>query len=299
MLAQEHKEAFLEPAARIHKGRLIGLSASGLLLYAGITYSLSTTWYSEFEQGPFHFYNDNGEWLQMDKAGHFWTTYTEARIGMAMYEWTGLERRKAMWVGIGLAMTAQTTIEVLDGFSEKWGASLGDIAANTSGVGLLASQEYLWQEQRILLKFSAHLVDYDSQPSVVTQRVASLYGTSSSEQLLKDYNGQTYWLSFNPWTLAGRSSPVPGFLALSVGYGADGLLGGFENEWETEGQPHDFRSIPRKRQYYLSIDIDLTKIPTKSRFLKTLFVGLNSIKIPAPSISLASDGDMNWHWLYF
>lgn len=298
--AQEKKSIFeRDSISNFNKVRFYGLTGSALLAYTGITYSLSTTWYSEFDQSAFHFYNDNGEWLQMDKAGHSWTTYAEARYGMGLYQWTGLTRRQAAWTGVAWAMGAQLTIEVLDGFSTRWGASPGDILANSLGAGLLIGQEYLWNEQRILLKFSAHSVDYSMYDNSIQERAGSLFGLPIQERLLKDYNGQSYWVSFNPYVLTGRKSSIPEWLCISLGYGAEGILGGFENEWMEEGELIVRDDVPRIRQYYLSLDLDLSRIKTKSHFLKTLFEAINILKIPAPAIELNSQGDLSFHALYW
>jgi hypothetical protein len=82
-----------------------------------------------------------------------------------------------------------TAVEVLDGFSSEWGASSGDIIANASGTAFV-SQELLWKEQRITPKFSFHTTQY-------AQYRPNVLGSSLAEQMLKDYNGQTYWLSVN------------------------------------------------------------------------------------------------------
>jgi len=61
-------------------------------------------------------------------------------------------------------------------------------------------------------------------------------------------------------------------------------------------------SIPpteRYRQYFLSLDIDWSKIPTKSKFMKAVFEGLNFIKIPFPTLEYNSLGQFKGHWLYF
>ena len=44
------------------------------------------------------------------------------------------------------------------------------------------------------------------------------------------------------------------------------------------------------RQYYLSLDIDLTKIKTRSKFVRTLGFVANSIKIPAPALQISRKG---------
>ena len=283
----------------LNKCRLYGLTGSAVAIYTGITYSLSTTWYSEFDQSSFHFYNDNGEWLQMDKAGHSWTTYAEARYGMGLYRWTGLTRRQAAWTGVAWAMTAQLTIEVLDGFSTRWGASPGDLLANSAGAGFLLGQEYLWNEQRMLLKFSSHSVDYSNYDAIIQERAGSLFGRPMRERLLKDYNGQSYWLSFNPLVLTGRSSAIPEWLCVSLGYGAEGILGGFENEWIKDDELIVRNDVQRVRQFYLSLDVDFSRIKTRSSFLKTIFEAVNILKIPAPALELNSKGDLKFHAVYW
>jgi hypothetical protein len=52
------------------------------------------------------------------------------------------------------------------------------------------------------------------------------------------------------------------------------------------------------RQYYLSLDLDFTAIPTRSRFLKTLFKVINIIKVPSPTLELSRKG-VKAHALYF
>ena len=117
--------------------------------------------------------------------------------------------------------------------------------------------------------------------------------------MLKDYNAQTYWLSFNLKSFL-EDSNLPAWLNVSLGYGGDGMLGGFENSWEDEAGNKVTRfDIPRKRQFYLAPDIDFTKIKTRSRFLKTTFAVLNSFKCPAPALMLDSKGQLKAYAIYF
>ena len=108
---------------------------------------------------------------------------------------------------------------------------------------------------------------------------------SLPERILKDYNGQTYWASFNLKSFF-KESNLPTWLNIAVGYGADGLWGGFENKAFDESGNVTFNrmDIQRHRQWYLSPDIDFTKIKTNKKLLKTLLIGLNAIKIPAPAL---------------
>ena len=167
----------------------------------------------------------------------------------------------------------------MDGYSAEWGASSGDILANAAGTGLYVSQELLWKEQRITPKFSFHTTPFAAQNP-------NKLGSTFSEQLLKDYNGQTYWLSVNIYSFF-KGSKVPKWLNLAFGYGADGMRSGIST------------TDQRSRQFYLSLDIDLMKIPTKSSFLKTVFSVFNTIKVPAPTLSYSVVSGFKASPLYF
>ncbi len=292
---------FLEKSPQLHKGRVIGLSTTAAVSYSAFVYGLSQYWYKNFEKSPFHFYNDNGEWNQMDKVGHTWTAYSESLYMIELYRWAGVKDKKAIWIGGLLGSSYQATIEVLDGYSKKWGASPTDILANTVGVVMVMGQELAWQEQRIQCKFSTHLHKYDNFTDEIQTRVLNLYGKSFAEKVLKDYNAQTYWLSVNPFHFSPNSSSnFPKWLNVSVGYGVENIFGGFENEWTVEDEIMiDRTDIPRLRQYYLSLDVDFTQIPTRSRFLKMFFKALNIFKCPAPTLELNSEGKWKGYWLYF
>ena len=58
-------------------------------------------------------------------------------------------------------------------------------------------------------------------------------------------------------------------------------------------------NVPRQRQYFLSLDLDLTKIETNKSFLKTLFGVINVIKIPAPALEYREGEGLKGHWIYF
>ncbi len=259
---------------------------------------LSNTWYKNYPHSSFHTFNDDNEWLQVDKFGHAWTAYNTGRLSAAMWKWAGLNDEKATWIG-GLSGTAYlTVIEFLDGHSSQWGWSWGDITANIFGSGLFISQQLGWHEQRIQYKFSFHRKNY-GDPSL-EQRSDDLFGSSWYERMLKDYNAQTYWFSANLKSFFPKSN-LPSWLNVSLGYGADGMFGGFENTAKDANGNiiFDRRDIPRIRQFYLAPDIDFTKIKTKSKFLKTIFSGLNAFKCPAPALMIDSKGKFRMYAIYF
>lgn len=271
-----------------------GVNAVG---YGGSLILLSQAWYDKESRTSFHTFNDSKEWLQVDKIGHGWAAYNAGRATAAMWQWAGLPHKKAVWIG-GLSSAAYLVgVEFLDAYSTKWGWSWSDIGANIVGSGLFIGQELLWKQQRIQYKFSFHGNQY-ADPQL-EQRADDLFGRSWYERMLKDYNAQTYWFSANLKSFLPKSN-IPVWLNVAVGYGADGMFGGFENKWmDNLGNDIIRNDIPRKRQFYLSPDIDLTKIKTKSKFLKTTFFVLNSFKFPAPALMLDNKGKIKGYLVYF
>ena len=279
--------SFLKPSDSLDKKRQNSIVIAESVLAAGALVGLNQLWYADYPQSNFHFTNDNSEWLQMDKLGHSFSSYHLGRFGAEMLQWSGASKKNQLIYGAGLGFAFLTAVEVLDGYSSEWGASTGDVIANASVTTLYISQELLWKEQRITPKFSFHTTQFaPNRPDVL--------GRSLSEQILKDYNGQTYWLSTNLYSFS-KGSKIPKWLNLAVGYGANGMVSGnIENNPQNSTQ-----KVERFRQFYLSFDVDLTKIETKSHFLKTIFSVFNTIKIPAPTIEYSANEGLKGHWLYF
>ena len=273
------------------------MGVTGGVIYTGALIGLNELWYKNYPRSRFHFFNDNAEWLQVDKVGHVFTPYFEGLWTYRSLRWAGVNKKKAAWYGGISGFAFQSVIEVLDGFSAQWGASSGDLLANAVGSGLFTSQQLLWQEQRFQLKFSFHTVKYEDD---VKNRASDLYGSGLHERLLKDYNGQSYWLSGNIYSFLKKESKFPKWLNLAVGYSAEGLLGGHDNIWRNEsGQVIDRSDITRYRQFFISPDVDLTKIETKSRVIRSLLFIFNAIKVPAPALEYNSLGRMKFHFVYF
>ncbi|WP_126246523.1 DUF2279 domain-containing protein [Chitinophaga rhizosphaerae] len=294
---QPERTGFFDIPDSTVPARVWGLGAGTAAVYTGSMLVLREYWYKGYPRAPFHFYNDAGEWLQMDKAGHVFTAYFFAKNSRELWRWTGLPRKQQIWIGGLSGFAYQSVIEVLDGSSRNWGFSWADMAANTAGSAAMIGQELLWNEQRIQFKFSWSPVKY---PDPVLQRRANdIYGVNVLERILKDYNGQTYWASVNLSRFF-PDSGLPKWLNISFGYGADGLYDAYENVWDVaEGHQADYSHIRRVRQFYLSADIDLTRIPTRRKGIKVLLQALNMIKIPAPALELTSAGRFRAHALQF
>lgn len=262
---------FLKPSDTLNTSRKKAVIISETSLAGLSLIGLNQLWYKDYEKSNFHTLNDTNEWLQMDKLGHAFSSYQLTKLGSETLQWSGVDDKKSLLYGAALSMSYLITIEIFDGFSKEWGFSWSDIAANTLGTGLYVGQELLWDEQRLLMKYSFHQTKY------ANQRPDKL-GENLLEQMLKDYNGQTYWLSANMRSFL-KTNKIPKWLNLAIGYGAHGMLTG-----DNEPNSIDFPNQNRQRQFYLSLDIDLTKIKTQSHTLKTLFSLLNTIKIPMPTI---------------
>lgn len=236
---------------------------------------LHQIWYKEYQNTQFHFFNDAKSWLQMDKLGH---TYTANKLSEAFYntyKWAGMNNRKSAILGSSLGLGFQTTLEVMDGFSSGWGFSWSDMTANTIGSLSFLLQQLKLKENKFLLKFSYHATNYaDIRPEVL--------GANFSEQFLKDYNGQTYWISFSPNLLFKK---VPNWMCLSLGYSVDGKLVGDKEYYYDPISNKDYYS---NRQYLLSLDIDFSKLPIKKVWLKKIVKQFNYLKIPFPALMITS-----------
>ncbi len=285
--SQNGFDSFFKPSDSLNKQRRNAVVISEVAISATALVGLNQLWYADYPKSSFHTTNDNSEWLQMDKIGHVFSSYHLGSFGANALKWSGASEKSQLIYGATLGFVFLSSVEVLDGNSSQWGFSFGDLAANAGGTVLYVSQELLWKEQRIVPKFSFHTTKYaDARPEVL--------GSSLSEQLLKDYNGQTYWLSANLHSFF-KTSKLPKWLNLAVGYGADGMISGNETIDNTASIPNQ----ERIRQFYLSFDADLTKIKTKSHLLKTVFALFNTIKIPAPTFEISNSQGIKFHYFYF
>lgn len=283
--SQSKVELFLTPSDSLNKERHKAVLITESLLGTSALIGLNQLWYADYNQSKFHTINDNDEWMQMDKLGHVFSSYQMGRLGADLLNWSGVSKKNQLIYGSTLGLGFLTVVEVFDGFSEEWGFSWGDMVSNAAGTGLYVGQELLWNEQRIMLKYSFH------QTYFAKLRPERL-GENFIGQSLKDYNGQTYWLSVNVQSFI-KQAKIPKWFNISFGYGAHGMLTGEDNSSVLNSNQH------RIRQYYFSLDIDLSKIQTNSHLLKTIFGVLNVIKVPAPTLEFNSNGKLMFHPIYF
>lgn len=284
--AQLNTNNFFKPSDTLNKSRRNAVIITEASLATLTLIGLNELWYNDFEPSSFHTIDDSNEWLQMDKLGHVLSSYYIGKLGADVLHWSGVSKKNQLVYGSALGFTFLTAVEIFDGYSKEWGFSWSDIAANVAGTGLYVGQELLWEEQRISLKYSFHRTKY------AKMRPDKL-GENFLQEVLKDYNGQTYWLSSNLYSF-NKNSKIPKWLNLAIGYGADGMLTG-----NNESVDNLFTNQDRIRQFYLSFDVDLTRINTNSHLLRTVFSVLNVIKIPLPTIEFNSKNRIVFHLLYF
>lgn len=253
-------------------------------VYALSLYGLNELWYSNFERQSFEFFNDNAEWNQVDKVGHFYSSYHLARGSQIIFSKLGVEKKKSYLYASIYSVALITPIEVLDAFSAEFGFSWGDVIANISGPALLYGQEALFGRQLIKPKFSF-------SPSPYASLRPETLGDGFHEEWLKDYNGQTYWLSFDLDKII-NNGKFPKWLNFAFGYGTNESVFAREPENRLNG----FESV---RQYYLAIDFDLSHIKTKSKFLNTLIYAVDLIHLPAPTLEFSSRDKIRFRPFFF
>ena len=307
---------FFRPSEELNKPRVAFVSTFIGGMYAAANVWWSSAWYSKYDRGKFHTFNDWNEWQQMDKIAHANNAYFEARWHYDLFKWAGVKEKHAIWIGFLMANLWQGSIEVNDGFQKKWGFSWGDMSMNLAGSLLFLGQQYLWHDQRINMKISAFPVNYSKYGDEVKARADKLYGTSITELILKDYNAMTFWLSVSPGSfIRNPKSKFPKCIQVSFGMGASGMLGGVKNIWSKNDlggdqnlnnvNPADLidrSDIARVRRFYLSMDLDWTKLPVKKHWAKGLMQVLNIIKLPFPAVEFNNNqhgSKVAWHWLKF
>jgi hypothetical protein len=256
-------------------------AALGLTSY----YFLNDMWYSQYPQTAFHFFNDGDEWLQMDKVGHAFSSY---QIGNQLYPSflrTGYSEKESARYAALTGWSYMMGIEILDGFSQQWGFSPYDILANTTGSFLYWIQQEKWGEQKINLKFSYY-------PTRFSNVNPSQLGENFQQRILKDYNGQAYWLSFNSTILFNKNNTFRDAINFNIGYSITEMTRAKTNN-------NLVNNFHPTREFLFSFDADLNRVKWKRKGMKKVARILSVVKIPLPTIGIRGDGKIKFHSFYF
>lgn len=264
----KNEQALLNSSQTFSQSRFNTVVIGEAIVATAATIGLQYLWYKKFPKSRFHFFNDNNEWLGMDKMGHAATAYNISAIQYNLMRWSGVDNNRAILIGGLTGLGYLTVIEIMDGFSSQWGFSPGDMAANIFGSAAFMSQQYAWNEQRIQIRFSFHR-------SVYSQYNPSMLGKRFFERLLKDYNGQSYWLSFNISSFINSNNDFPKWLNADIGFGADGMVAARTNPGEINGKK--IPSFVRQHKLFFGVDAawakkDQTSFPS----------WFNIVRIPSP-----------------
>jgi uncharacterized protein YfiM (DUF2279 family) len=221
------------------------------------------------------------EWKQVDKIGHFYSAFYFSYATSRALQWCAVPERKSDLIGAITGFALLVPIEIMDGKSSAYGASVGDLAFDAAGAAFYLGQKRLWKEIRLYPKFSFHQTEYAAlRPEVL--------GDGMPGEMFKDYNGQTYWLSVD----MDKFIRFPKWLNFAAGYGAEGMVYARDEQNVEAGYEEAYR------QYYFSIDPDLTAIKSRSKFVRTLLFVANMIKIPSPTLEFSKKGT-TFHVFYF
>jgi hypothetical protein len=249
------------------------------ILYALLVLLFGQAWYSNQLTTSFHFFDDGPEWKQMDKWGHLFTSFQVSLLMCRLLVWGKVSPDRATRYGSLVAFLLVSSVEVPDGFSIGYGASVYDILANGAGCLLYFLQIRLWKALWVVPKFSFHFTPFAAlRPS--------LLGANAFQEIIKDYNGQTYWFAVPVPVLR-----LPRWLNLAVGLGAEGMVRG-------RVEQNELLQLTPHRKYFFSFDINFGAFEPRSKILRSSLLLLNMIKVPAPTLEVSGDG-LKFHLLYF
>ena len=248
------------------------LLIGGSITYAASMVYLNHAWYSQHERESFHFFNDNAEWYQIDKGGHFLSTYHITSATYFLMQSAGYNKKKTAITSALVGFGAMLPIEILDGFSTAYGASPGDLLANAAGAAVAVWQMSSGKEY-VKLKVSFYRTEF-------AQYRPSVLGENAMTQWLKDYNGHTFWMSLN---MDKMISGFPHWLNLGIGYGAHGMVYARPEQNTAMG----FNSY---RQLYVGIDPDLSSLKSRKKWVNALIKVIDKIHLPAPVV-IFSEGN--------
>jgi hypothetical protein len=266
------------------KSRAYLSTGSIITTYTGMVVFMEYIWYRDKVRSPFHFYNDNNHWLQMDKCGHAFSAYHESQAAFHALRWAGYSKGTALLLGGSMGFFLQMPVDIWDGLYEGYGFSWGDILANTTGAFLFTAQEALWNEQIVRLKFSYSPSDY-------RQYNPEELGDTHLKSFFLDYNGHNQWYSASISRLTGIKS-IPPWLCVSLGYSGSGMTDRAINLPE-------YPEITRYRQFFLSMDVDFARMKIKNPYLRGLLYVVNMVKIPFPALEYNQKDGFRFRPVYF
>src|SRR5687767_10359321 len=88
-----------DSANTVNTKRLKLVTIGGTIGYGAALAGLSHLWYADSESQPFRFFNDNAEWKQVDKVGHFFSSFYFSYGTARALQWCNVPSRKSDLIG--------------------------------------------------------------------------------------------------------------------------------------------------------------------------------------------------------
>lgn len=257
---------------KLKPGRLAILTGAMTGTFVGLHIYYSHTWWKD-RRNYFKFAMDGYYARNVDKVSHIYTANLITEGTAALYEWTGISPKKSLFYGAATALAYETYIEINDGFAPNWGFDWEDMGANFAG----ALYPFLQNAIPVLKNFT---FKWSFKPRWLKGKV------ENTDDLLDDYTNMTFWLGVSPSGLLPKSisKHYPAFLGFALGLS-------IQNASHVKGSHNAYR------EWFLSFDYDLTKLPGDTQFLKKLKKILNFYHFPAPAVRISPSGI--WYGLYF
>jgi hypothetical protein len=240
-----------------------GMGAAFLGTGTAIHLYQQKAWWSN-QRTNFHFQNDWGYALWIDKIGHAYGAILIQHGISAGLEAANLEAEQSVWYGSLAALSFQTFIEIEDGFGPQWGFSPGDFYSDVFGSAYPVLQFYVPFFKNFMFKASYWPKDLNKiNPNSGQKHI-----------VVDDYEGQKFWLSARVKNLLPEnvSDVWPEFLMLAIGMGVKNLDG----------------SGGGQRDFYIALDFDTESIPLYGSVWQFIKNTLNYIHFPLPGIRVTS-----------
>lgn len=212
---------------------------AGLLLGTAI-YGYTAWWKdsnSQFRIRHENWFSANTPNGGADKLGHAYSFYVSTRIMTKGFQWAGHSQPQAIQLAGITSATLSVGVEILDGFTEKYGFSPEDVVMNLTGIGAgIILDKYPYWDNLLDLRLKYW-------PSDDARRL-------NEYDPFTDYSGQTYLLITKAsGILPLRQKKWLRYLEFAVGYGTRGY------------QPTDGTdSQPKERNFYYGLSFNLSQL---------------------------------------
>jgi len=275
-------------SSSVHRGKTeinklrLGIVALGTAGFGVLTYDyFNRVWWKQTKVKKFVWRDDWNDVIRADKAGHFYFSYLLSDVYKSIFKWVGFSPKTSSFLGAGISVLYEVgVVELTDGFTTRWGFSPTDAISDIVGAFFPVAQEYLPSLQAITFKLSYTPSGYTWLDYL---RVGSLKDALYKKQFHTDYEGMTFWMSFEFKKILPDEIEkfIPDFLNLAIGYSVKDI--------NYAGRGYS--------EIYIAVDYNLLKVNTGSDFINRIIRTLNYIHFPAPTLKIKPY--VRFYYLYF